>query len=37
VYVRDDEGLRSLVGMMRGADVLAVDTEFMRERTYFFV
>lgn len=35
MYVRDDEGLRSLVETMRGADVLAVDTEFMRERTYF--
>ncbi len=35
MYVRDDEGLRALVESMRGADVIAVDTEFMRERTYY--
>lgn len=35
MYVRDDQELRALVDSVRGADVLAVDTEFMRERTYF--
>jgi ribonuclease D len=35
VYIRDDQGLRSLVESMRGTDIIAVDTEFMREKTYF--
>lgn len=35
MYVRDDEGLRSLVASMRGTDIIAVDTEFMREKTYY--
>lgn len=35
MYVRDDEALRALVESMRGADVIAIDTEFMREKTYY--
>ena len=35
MYIRDDQGLRSLVESMRGTDIIAVDTEFMREKTYF--
>lgn len=35
MYVRDDAALRALVESMRGADVIAIDTEFMREKTYF--
>ena len=35
MYVRDDATLRALVESMRGADVIAIDTEFMREKTYF--
>jgi len=35
VYVRDDASLQALVESIRGADVIAIDTEFMREKTYF--
>ncbi len=35
MYVRDDAELRTLIDSIRGTDVLAVDTEFMREKTYF--
>lgn len=35
MYIRDREGLIELASKMRGATVLAVDTEFMREKTYF--
>lgn len=35
MYVRDDAGLRTLVDSIRGADAIAIDTEFMREKTYF--
>jgi len=35
VYVRTAEELKQLVEMLAGAPVLAVDTEFMRERTYW--
>lgn len=35
VYVRDAQALEALVAGMTGAPVLAVDTEFMRERTYW--
>jgi len=35
VYVRTAEELKILVEMVAGAPVLAVDTEFMRERTYW--
>lgn len=35
MYVRDDAALRALVESMRGADIVAIDTEFMREKTYF--
>ncbi|MHB1340524.1 MAG: ribonuclease D [Coriobacteriia bacterium] len=35
MYIRDTEGLVDLAERARGAEVLAVDTEFMREKTYF--
>ena len=35
MYVRDAEGLLDLVEQVRGADFVALDTEFMRERTYY--
>jgi len=35
VYVSTVEELRELVGRLRRAPVVAVDTEFMREKTYF--
>jgi len=35
VYVRDDAALHALVESMRGSDIVAIDTEFMREKTYF--
>lgn len=35
MYVRTAAELRQLVDMVAGAPVLAVDTEFMRERTYW--
>ncbi len=35
MYVSDRAGLRSLVEQLRGAEFLALDTEFMRERTYY--
>jgi ribonuclease D len=35
VYVRDDAALRALAESMRGADAIAIDTEFMREKTYY--
>jgi ribonuclease D len=35
VYVDDVQGLVELVGRLRAAPVVAVDTEFMRDRTYF--
>lgn len=35
VYVRDADGLRELVGMLEGAPFITLDTEFMRERTYY--
>lgn len=35
MYIRDDQGLRALADGMKDSGVLAVDTEFMRERTYF--
>ena len=34
-YVASDGDLADLVASMRGADILAVDTEFIRERTYW--
>jgi ribonuclease D len=34
-YVSDHAGLRDLVARLREAAVVAVDTEFMREKTYF--
>ncbi len=35
MYVRTAQELKQLVDMVAGAPVLAVDTEFMRERTYW--
>lgn len=35
MYVTDDEGLRELVACMRTAPAVGIDTEFMREKTYF--
>ncbi len=35
MYVKDHDGLRKLIDRVRGADFVALDTEFMRERTYY--
>ena len=35
MYVRDQEGLRELVAVMSESPFVALDTEFMRERTYY--
>jgi ribonuclease D len=35
VYVTDAPSLRELVEQLRSAPAVAIDTEFMRERTYF--
>lgn len=35
MYIDDAEGLRALVDSLAGAPVLALDTEFLREKTYF--
>lgn len=35
MYVADDAGLRELVSLIGDSPVVAVDTEFMREKTYF--
>lgn len=35
MYIDDVNGLRELVDQLKGSDFVAVDTEFMRERTYF--
>jgi len=35
LYVNDDEGLRELVAKVRTAPAVGIDTEFMREKTYF--
>ena len=35
VYVTDTQSLRELVEQLRSAPAVAIDTEFMRERTYF--
>jgi len=35
LYVTDDEGLRELVARVRTAPAVGIDTEFMREKTYF--
>ncbi|MDP2401325.1 MAG: ribonuclease D, partial [Actinomycetota bacterium] len=35
MYITDESGLRALCSTIEGAPVLAVDTEFMRERTYY--
>jgi len=35
LYVRDAQGLEALVAALDGAPVIGVDTEFMREKTYF--
>jgi ribonuclease D len=35
VYITDSEALVELVSRLREAPVVAVDTEFMRERTYY--
>ena len=35
MYVSDSEGLRELVALVKGAEFVALDTEFMRERTYY--
>lgn len=35
LYVTDEEGLRALVDTLCESSVVAVDTEFMRERTYY--
>jgi len=35
VYIRDVEGLRALTESLADAPVIALDTEFLREKTYF--
>ncbi len=35
MYVRDNEGLRGLIEAMSASPFVALDTEFMRERTYY--
>lgn len=35
MYVADDKGLRELVERVRTAPAVGIDTEFMREKTYF--
>jgi ribonuclease D len=35
LYISDAAGLRDLVAQVRSAPVVGIDTEFMRERTYF--
>jgi len=35
LHITSDEGLRDLMAKLEGADRVYVDTEFMRERTYF--
>lgn len=35
MYVTDTEALRDLVTQLRSAKAVAIDTEFMREKTYF--
>lgn len=35
MYVSDRDALHDLVARVRGAEFVALDTEFMRERTYF--
>lgn len=35
MYISDSASLRDMVSRMRGAKLVAVDTEFMREKTYF--
>lgn len=34
-YVADDDALRELVERLKGAPLVGIDTEFMREKTYF--
>lgn len=35
MYVTDSEQLRELIKQLRASQVVSIDTEFMRERTYF--
>jgi ribonuclease D len=35
VYVSNSDALHELVSLVRGAEFVAIDTEFMRERTYY--
>ena len=35
MYVTDSQGLNELVAQLRTASVVGIDTEFMRERTYY--
>lgn len=35
MFVSDEAGLRRLVEQLRSSQVVGIDTEFMRERTYF--
>lgn len=35
MFVSDDSALRELVGLLGSSRILAIDTEFMREKTYF--
>lgn len=35
MYIVDEAGLDAAVAAMEGASVVAIDTEFMRERTYY--
>jgi ribonuclease D len=35
LYICDDEGLRAALPALAASPVLAIDTEFMRERTYY--
>jgi ribonuclease D len=35
LYITDDEGLHELIAEIRSAKTVGIDTEFMREKTYF--
>ncbi|MBE0418473.1 MAG: ribonuclease D [Coriobacteriia bacterium] len=35
MYVSDSDALHELVALVRGSEFVAIDTEFMRERTYY--
>ena len=35
LYIRDDDSLAQLAQRLQAASPLAIDTEFIRERTYY--